>query len=246
MSGRTTDNYRAYYLNDNRALAPHLSICSAVRRKWLKTKASKDTRWFFCASLTTRMTNGGQCLAWYCLLFFNRRSRVAVIKLRKETATGEASSNPFRFLDRENCVTVELRACVKTSDWTASKCKSTSSEHEVRVCCLATSGRTTNNMNVWNESRACCTVGRLLTHARTVARSHRTSLWVCWGWRKTVSHIISPSGKKKKKNTLSPERCRTPKWIMRGFFPSFNPVSSKLWPVHFCSSIFMYMQKCSR
>lgn len=50
---------------------------------------------------------------------------------------------------------------------------------------------------VWNESRACCAVGRLLTHASTPASGHAALLWASQrrvrGWRKTISCIISHS-----------------------------------------------------
>lgn len=50
---------------------------------------------------------------------------------------------------------------------------------------------------VWNESRACCAVGRLLTHAWTPASGHGPLLWAgqrsLWGWWKTISRIISHS-----------------------------------------------------
>lgn len=50
---------------------------------------------------------------------------------------------------------------------------------------------------VWNESRACFTVGRLLTHAWTPVSSHGPFLWYgrrcLWGWWKTISCVISHS-----------------------------------------------------
>lgn len=56
---------------------------------------------------------------------------------------------------------------------------------------------TMRKKGVWNESRACCTVGRLLTHAWTPASSHgpllRAGQSSSRGWWKTISCIISRS-----------------------------------------------------
>lgn len=140
-----------------------------------QTQSLARTQDDFCAGLITCVINGGQCLAWYCLLFFNSRSRVA-LRYSEKRLQQEKLKRSFRVFGRRKPRAQELRVCVKASDWMANKCKSTSSERGARVCVLASIGRTTNNMKVWNEFRACCTVGRLLTRAQTAARSHGTSL----------------------------------------------------------------------
>lgn len=91
-------------------------------------------------------------------------------------------------------------------------------KHGAPMCSLFFSGLTTNNIEVWNESRACYTVGRPLTHAWTTARSHS---WACGGWRKTVYYIITR------------------------FFLLWFCVLLELWSVHFYSIICMYIYRCS-
>lgn len=140
-----------------------------------QTQSLARTQDDFCGSLITCVINGGQCLAWYCLLFFSSRSRVA-LRYSEKRLQQEKLKSSFQVFGRRKPRAQELRVCVKASDWMANKCKSTSSERGARVCILVSIGRTTNNMKVWNESRACCTVGRLLTRAQTAARSHSTSL----------------------------------------------------------------------
>lgn len=90
---------------------------------------------------------------------------------------------------------------------------------------------------VWNESRACCAVGRLLTHARTPVSSGSPSPRNL----REPANVASEAGGKQlaasppAQNRVSVELCRqnlwTPEWVKLFFF-FFNPfVLQDLWSI---------------
>lgn len=80
---------------------------------------------------------------------------------------------------------------------------------------------------VWNEAKACCTVGRLLTHAWTLANSHGPLLWAgqsnFYAWQKTSSCIISLSDLSL---TGALALQTEPVWARHGAKPGLNALSS--------------------